>query len=223
MKKAPRTTSPARDSGAGLNRARSFDRIRPVEFVARDHRDGRPLSTAGGPVPVGTIGAGDGGAAGTTVSGTDVDPRGAMMIVNRVDQRTVRSALELATRAPSVHNSQPWRWRIGDRSVHLYADHSRRLPATDPDGRDWIVSCGAALHHLRIALAASGISAIVQRMPNPSEPDHLATTGHPARPRSGSPPRSPAGGPTGDASGHGRCPRCSPRNSHSVRQRRAPG
>jgi len=96
------------------------------------------------------------------------------MIVNRVDQRTVRSALELATRAPSVHNSQPWRWRIGDRSVHLYADQERRLPATDPDGRDWIVSCGAALHHLRIALAASGIAVSVQRIPNPSEPDHLA-------------------------------------------------
>ena len=58
------------------------------------------------------------------------------MIVNQVDHRTVRSALELASRAPSVHNSQPWRWRIADRSVHLYADHARRLPATDPDGRE---------------------------------------------------------------------------------------
>jgi nitroreductase len=96
------------------------------------------------------------------------------MIVNQVDHRTVRSALELATRAPSVHNSQPWRWRIADRSVHLYADRARRLPATDPDGRDWILSCGAALHHLRIALAASGIAASVRRIPNPSEPDHLA-------------------------------------------------
>ena len=96
------------------------------------------------------------------------------MIVNQVDHRTVHSAVELATRAPSVHNSQPWRWRIADRSVHLYADRARRLPATDPDGRDWILSCGAALHHLRIALAASGIAASVRRIPNPSEPDHLA-------------------------------------------------
>jgi Nitroreductase family len=56
------------------------------------------------------------------------------MIVTQIDHRTVRSALELATRAPSVHNSQPWRWRIADRSVHLYADNAHQLPATDPDG-----------------------------------------------------------------------------------------
>jgi len=53
------------------------------------------------------------------------------MIVDRLDRRTVRSALELAGHAPSVHNSQPWRWRAGDRSIHLYADLSRWLPVTD--------------------------------------------------------------------------------------------
>lgn len=35
------------------------------------------------------------------------------MIANSIDRRTVRSALELAVRAPSVHNSQPWRWQLG--------------------------------------------------------------------------------------------------------------
>jgi nitroreductase len=96
------------------------------------------------------------------------------MIVKRMDRRTVRSALELAVRAPSVHNSQPWQWQLGDHSVHLHADRERWLPATDPDGRDLIISCGAALHHLQVALAASGIGARVRRIPNPSEPDHLA-------------------------------------------------
>lgn len=96
------------------------------------------------------------------------------MIVNRIDRRTVRSALELAIRAPSVHNSQPWRWQLGDHSVHLYADRERWLPATDPDGRDLVISCGAALHHLQVALAASGIGVRVRRLPNPGEPDHLA-------------------------------------------------
>lgn len=90
------------------------------------------------------------------------------------DEKTVRSAIELAIRAPSVHNTQPWRWRVGDSSLHLYADWSRHLPATDPDGRDLVVSCGASLHHLRVALAALGWGTVVHRVPNPAEPDHLA-------------------------------------------------
>jgi nitroreductase len=94
---------------------------------------------------------------------------------NKVDQRTVRSAIELASHAPSVHNSQPWRWTIGRHVVHLDADRRRRLPATDADGRDLVVSCGAVLHHLRVALAAAGIRATVHRIPNPDEPDRLAT------------------------------------------------
>jgi nitroreductase len=58
--------------------------------------------------------------------------------------------------------------------VHLYADLSRWLPATDADGRDLVLSCGIVLHHLQIALAAAGIGAFVHRMPNPDQPDHLA-------------------------------------------------
>lgn len=96
------------------------------------------------------------------------------MITEKVDHGTVRSAIELASRAPSVHNSQPWRWRLDQRSVHLYSDLRRWLPATDADGRDLVVSCGAALHHLRVALAASGVRTAVHRIPNPDEADHLA-------------------------------------------------
>lgn len=91
-----------------------------------------------------------------------------------LDQNTVRRAIALASRAPSIHNSQPWYWRLGEHSVSLYADLHRWLPATDADGRDLVVSCGAALHHLRIALASAGIGATVHRLPNPDEPDHLA-------------------------------------------------
>ncbi|MFC5235965.1 Acg family FMN-binding oxidoreductase [Pseudonocardia zijingensis] len=96
------------------------------------------------------------------------------MTTNHIDQRTVRTALALAARAPSIHNSQPWRWVVGPRSVHLYADLRRWLPATDAQGRDLIVSCGAALHHLRVALAAAGLASSLRRMPNPTEPNHLA-------------------------------------------------
>lgn len=96
------------------------------------------------------------------------------MIAEPVDERTVRAAVALAQRAPSVHNTQPWTWRLGPHSVHLYADRSRWLAATDPDGRDLELSCGAALHHLRVALAAAGIRVVVHRLPNPQDRDHLA-------------------------------------------------
>lgn len=91
------------------------------------------------------------------------------------DDDMVRTALRLALRAPSVHNCQPWRWLVGPGIVHLYADGSRQLPATDPHGRDLLISCGAALDHLLVALASLGQGARVRRMPNPAQPGHLAT------------------------------------------------
>jgi len=91
------------------------------------------------------------------------------------DDNTVRAALMLATRAPSVHNSQPWLWRVGTHSLHLYADPAQHLKHTDPDRRDFILSCGAALGHCAVALAAMGWQPIIHRLPNPAEPDHLAS------------------------------------------------
>ncbi|MDT5146983.1 MAG: hypothetical protein QOC58_1628 [Mycobacterium sp.] len=91
------------------------------------------------------------------------------------DEGSIRTALMLASRAPSVHNTQPWRWRVGSTSLHLYADAGRQLPNTDPDGRDLILSCGAALHHCIVAFAAVGWRSKVTRLPNPANPDHLAT------------------------------------------------
>lgn len=90
------------------------------------------------------------------------------------DRRTTLAALELAGRAPSLHNSQPWRWRIAAHSVHLYADENRRLTATDPSGRELVISCGAALHHARTAFASMGWHCRVHRLPNPVEHQHLA-------------------------------------------------
>ena len=91
------------------------------------------------------------------------------------DDNTIRAALEMAGRAPSVHNSQPWLWRVGPHSLHLYADPTLHLKHTDPDGRDLLVSCGAALNHCGVALAALGWQAKIQRLPNPAQPDHLAS------------------------------------------------
>ncbi|MCB0948805.1 MAG: NAD(P)H nitroreductase [Mycobacterium sp.] len=90
------------------------------------------------------------------------------------DEITIRAALTLAVRAPSVHNSQPWIWRVGQGSLHLFADPALHLSHTDPDGRDLIVSCGAVLDHCAVAFAAMGWQAMIRRLPNPAEPDHLA-------------------------------------------------
>ena len=90
------------------------------------------------------------------------------------DHETLRAAVALATRAPPVDNTQPWRWSIGDESIHLHADWTRQLPAIDPDGRDLVIRCGAALHHLRTALAALGWHTTVHRIPNLDQPHHLA-------------------------------------------------
>ncbi|WP_405162925.1 hypothetical protein OG203_42795 [Nocardia sp. NBC_01499] len=88
---------------------------------------------------------------------------------------TVKIALEMASRAPSIHNTQPWRWRIRDHGIELWADQQRHLVSSDPQQGKLIVSCGAALHHLRVALAVLGWSADVTQLPDPAEPDHLAT------------------------------------------------
>ncbi|MEU8075275.1 nitroreductase family protein [Catellatospora citrea] len=63
--------------------------------------------------------------------------------------------------APSVFNTQPWIWRTSADSLQLFADEHRRL-ATDPDGRQLLISCGCALHHARVALAATGLVPVVQ-------------------------------------------------------------
>jgi nitroreductase len=99
------------------------------------------------------------------------------------DSRTIHAVLLLATRAPSIHNSQPWRWKVGAESLRLYADPGRHLPNTDPDSRDLLLSCGASLHHAVVALAAMGWQAKVHRLPDPLHPEHLATievSRHPA-------------------------------------------
>jgi nitroreductase len=88
----------------------------------------------------------------------------------------LRAAVDVARGAPSVHNTQPWRWRLGEGgSLELRADRRRQLPVADPDARLLTESCGAALHHARLALAAGGWQVTVDRLPAPADPDRLAT------------------------------------------------
>ena len=91
------------------------------------------------------------------------------------DETMLRRVLGSAARAPSVYNSQPWRWcGCATDGVDLFADPDRHLMTIDPDGRDLLLSCGAALHHLVVALAGWGWSAQVDRFPDPENSHHLA-------------------------------------------------
>jgi len=84
------------------------------------------------------------------------------------------SLLRHAVLAPSSHNTQPWRFRVSATAIDLLADRTRALPVNDPDDRELVISCGAALLNLRVAAASRGLDAGVQLFPDPDEPDWLA-------------------------------------------------
>ncbi|MFY1683132.1 Acg family FMN-binding oxidoreductase [Micromonospora sp.] len=88
--------------------------------------------------------------------------------------RELTAAAELSRYAPSVFNTQPWRWRVARGRLALHADPTRQLASTDPDGRLLTLSCGAVLHHARVALAAAGWRVEVDRLPDPADPGLLA-------------------------------------------------
>ena len=88
-----------------------------------------------------------------------------------VDTEVIRDAVRLACRAPSLHNSQPWRWVAEDDTVQLFLDKDRVLYSTDHSGREALIGCGAVLDHFRVAMAAAGWTANVDRFPNPN--NHL--------------------------------------------------
>jgi len=71
-----------------------------------------------------------------------------------------------AARAPSVHNTQPWRFRVSSGIIELYADQRRKL-RTDPAGREMLISCGAALFGLRLAVRSLGYQPVVRLLPDP--------------------------------------------------------
>ena len=92
-------------------------------------------------------------------------------------------AAERASLAPSVHNTQPWRFTLRKDCLELHADFSRQLKVLDPTGRQLHVSCGCALLNLRVAMAAEGRDVTVERLPDPEHPTLLARltpTGEPA-------------------------------------------
>lgn len=92
-----------------------------------------------------------------------------------VEPRELRAVLAAAQRAPSVMNTQPWRFVLSSSGIEVHADGSRLLKRADPDGRELAISCGAAIFNMRVAAAAMRRVAHVQVLPDAADRNHLAT------------------------------------------------
>jgi nitroreductase len=86
----------------------------------------------------------------------------------------VDGLLTTAGRAPSLHNSQPWRFRLTPHAIELHTDPDRSVPVADPNDRELRIACGAALFNLRLAVHGLGIRPLVTILPSRSHPTLLA-------------------------------------------------
>jgi nitroreductase len=105
----------------------------------------------------------------------------------RLTPQLARSLVEAAVTAPSLHNTQPWRFiaRPGEAVIELYADPARMLRRADPQGRAVHLSCGAALFNLRLAATCAAAEPVIRLLPQAAEPQLLATVrlARPCRPQ----------------------------------------
>ncbi|TRW84800.1 NAD(P)H nitroreductase [Mycolicibacterium sp. 018/SC-01/001] len=91
-----------------------------------------------------------------------------------IGSELIDDVLQVACRAPSLHNTQPWTWTLSRNTVDLYLDPSRLAETADDSGRQALLSCGAVLDHFRVALAGAGWHGAVTRFPDPTNCHHLA-------------------------------------------------
>ena len=94
----------------------------------------------------------------------------------KVLAKNAQYLIAMAARAPSVHNSQPWQFQVTARAVELWSDPRRKL-RTDPIGREMLISCGAALYGLRLAVRSLGYQPTVELLPDPARLRLLARVG----------------------------------------------
>jgi nitroreductase len=106
------------------------------------------------------------------------------------DAETLQACVAAAVAAPSLFNTQPWRFRLDpdDMAFEVRADAERSLRYADPTGRALHLSVGACVFNLRVAVAHFGWVPVVRLLPCPDEPGLLATlrlTGGDGRRRAG--------------------------------------
>ncbi|MDR1998705.1 MAG: hypothetical protein LBQ06_02025 [Frankiaceae bacterium] len=103
------------------------------------------------------------------------EPRRASHGHSALDGPGALAAVRLAVRAPSIHNTQPWRWSLDPSGVlRLHADWSRRLAVADPDGHSLMISCGAAVQLTALGLEAQGWDVAVDAFPDATDSSVLA-------------------------------------------------
>lgn len=86
----------------------------------------------------------------------------------------LRHMLNYAIMAPSIYNTQPWLFKVTGSEIAMYVDRARALPVSDPHGRNLVISCGAALYHLRVAIRHFGYEPVVRTFPDLDVPNLLA-------------------------------------------------
>lgn len=91
-----------------------------------------------------------------------------------VGRRDFLTAVEAATRAPSMHNTQPWRFRLVDGCVEVRADPARRLPVADPVGWAARIACGSAICNAWLALVEARVETEVLLRPDAADLDLMA-------------------------------------------------
>src|SRR4051794_25993912 len=151
-----RTTCPrcCSSSGCSAGRRRQSSRRRPVEAPtwSRSARTGRLRSDM-------------------VEAGIGQSRRAAVSVLT---DEQVREVVALASLAPSVHNTQPWRFVWDGSSLEVYDDASRAVPVIDPTGRERVLSCGAAVENALLAVRGLGRSCELEVLPDPARPDLLA-------------------------------------------------
>ncbi len=104
-------------------------------------------------------------------------PPGELPQEARTPEEIARFIVAAAVHSPSVHNTQPWWFSSDEQEVSAHADAERRLRVADSDGREMLISCGAALFTARVALRYLGYVPAVRVLPDPDLPNLVARIG----------------------------------------------